>query len=156
MSSPKSKSRKKDFNINSSTIEGSGESLLKNEMNEASITTVDKSRFSMKYEEKSFDKFDRDSIHLEEEYDYDDIDISKENPNLLLTSGSILTSTKAMYQNQKIKIMGRVKDSYLGHKELLKKVKIAKLAALFVFFVIQVFSIPRWCKADSTISGNSY
>jgi hypothetical protein len=25
-----------------------------------------------------------------------------------------------------------------------------------VFFVIQVFSIPRWCKADSTISGNSY
>jgi hypothetical protein len=62
----------------------------------------------------------------------------------LLTSGSILTSTKAISQNQKIKIMGRTKVTYLKHKSVLKKIKVAKFLALTVFFIIQVFTVPRW------------
>ena len=47
-------------------------------------------------------------------------------------------------QNQKIKIMGRTKDSYLKHKGVLKKIKVVKFIALTVFFIIQVFTVPRW------------
>lgn len=34
--------------------------------------------------------------------EWEEIDVSKENPNWLLTSGSILTTDKAMASNQKI------------------------------------------------------
>lgn len=87
---------------------------------------------------------------------YENIDISKENPNFLLTSGSILTSNRAMSQNQKIKIMGRAKGDYGSRKQLLKRIKIVKFIALFVYFIIQIFTVPRWCKADKSIEDHTW
>ena len=65
----------------------------------------------------------REDIDLE---DWEQIDVSSENPNLLLTSGSILTTDKAMMQNQKIKLMDRAKADFLKYKSLLKRIKIVK------------------------------
>jgi hypothetical protein len=87
---------------------------------------------------------------------YENLDISKENPNFLLTSGSILTSNKAMAQNQKIKIMGRAKGDYGSRKQLLKRIKIVKFVALFIYFMIQIFAVPRWCKADKSIEDQTW
>lgn len=61
-----------------------------------------------------------------------------------------------MAQNQKIKIMGRAKESYLKYKGLLRKVKIAKIISLVVFFLIQIFSVPRWCKENEAITDKTW
>lgn len=40
--------------------------------------------------------------------------------------------------------MGRTKETYLKHKGVLKKIKVAKIIALTAFFIIQIFTVPRW------------
>jgi hypothetical protein len=42
------------------------------------------------------------------------------------------------------------------NKHLLKRIKIAKFAALLVFFIVQIFIVPRWCKADDSISDKTW
>ena len=91
----------------------------------------------------------REDIDLE---DWEQIDVSSENPNMLLTSGSILTTDKAMMQNQKIKLMDRAKEDFLKYKSTLKRLKISKFWALFVFFAVQIFSVPRWCWNNENIT----
>ena len=157
---PVKKKDYKHYEINASVVEASAESLLSDEKTDPSyVEPADADAIEyMQYQPSKLDKIDGKGKNWRESYDYDyeDIDISKENPQMLLTSGSILTSYKAMSQNQKIKIMGRAKETYLAHKGVLKKVKIAKIIALTVFFLIQVFSVPRWCKADHSITDHTW
>ena len=105
------------------------------------------------YEDSDLSENESDTYLI---HDWEVIDVSTENPNLLLTSGSILTTDRAMQQNQKIKIMDRAKEDYLKYKDVNKRLKIAKFIALFFFFLIQIFSVPRWCIDNKDIKDETW
>ena len=61
-----------------------------------------------------------------------------------------------MIQNQRIKIRNRAKESYGRNKAWVKRIRYTRYCALFVFFAIQAFTIPRWWLIDDGIADKTW
>lgn len=66
------------------------------------------------------------------------------NKNLYLSSGSILTSNRALIQNQRIKLKERSRDMDETQYARLKNLKFLRYVTMFVFFGVQILTVPRW------------
>ena len=103
------------------------------------------------------EELDDDSGSLLDITDKTDIYVEYEkNKNLYLSSGSILTSNRAMIQNQRIKLKERSKDISEAQYARLKNLKFLRYITMFVFFAVQMLTVPRWWLIDDNIKDKTW
>ena len=80
----------------------------------------------------------------------------EKNRNLYLSSGSILTSNRALIQNQRIKVTERSKNISDLQYSRLKRVKYVQYVAMIVFFGVQMLEIPKWWLDNQSIEDKTW